>query len=130
MIDQVSSHHLQTRHRGSRPGDIRRLNRAAALKLLRDQPRGRAELARTMGLSKTALSDLISDLISAGIVIDASAPPSPVMGASTLSAMSTPMAPAFWAFFTFTVKPQVPRSMIATLPVIAAVSAASNAAQP
>jgi predicted NBD/HSP70 family sugar kinase len=75
VIDLVSSHHVETRHRGSRPGDIRRLNRAAALKLLRDQPRGRAELARAMGLSKTALSDLISDLIAAGIVIEH--PPTP-----------------------------------------------------
>jgi predicted NBD/HSP70 family sugar kinase len=75
VIDLVSSHHVETRHRGSRPGDIRRLNRAAALKLLRDQPRGRAELARAMGLSKTALSDLISELISAGIVIEH--PPTP-----------------------------------------------------
>ena len=75
MIDLVSSRLIETRHRGSRPGDIRRLNRAAALKLLRDQPRGRAELARTMGLSKTALSDLIFDLIAAGIVIEH--PPTP-----------------------------------------------------
>jgi predicted NBD/HSP70 family sugar kinase len=75
VIDLVSSHHVETRHRGSRPGDIRRLNRAAALKLLRDQPRGRAELARAMGLSKTALGDLISDLIAAGIVIEH--PPTP-----------------------------------------------------
>jgi predicted NBD/HSP70 family sugar kinase/biotin operon repressor len=75
VIDLVSSHHVETRHRGSRPGDIRRLNRAAALKLLRDQPRGRAELARAMGLSKTALSDLIADLIAAGIVIEH--PPTP-----------------------------------------------------
>jgi predicted NBD/HSP70 family sugar kinase len=75
VIDLMSSHHVETRHRGSRPGDIRRVNRAAALKLLRDQPRGRAELARTMGLSKTALSDLIADLIAAGIVIEH--PPTP-----------------------------------------------------
>jgi predicted NBD/HSP70 family sugar kinase len=75
VINLVSSHHVETRHRGSRPGDIRRLNRASALKLLRDQPRGRAELARAMGLSKTALSDLIADLIFAGIVIEH--PPTP-----------------------------------------------------
>jgi predicted NBD/HSP70 family sugar kinase len=75
VIDLVSSHHVETRHRGSRPGDIRRVNRAAALKLLRDQPRGRAELARVMGLSKTALSALIADLIAAGIVIEH--PPTP-----------------------------------------------------
>ena len=36
-----------------------------------------------------------------------------------MSAMTTPVAPAFWAFFTFTVKLQVPRSMRAILPVMA-----------
>ena len=35
-------------------------------------------------------------------------------------AMTTPMAPAFCAFFTFTAKPQVPRSMMAILPATAA----------
>ena len=34
----------------------------------------------------------------------------------TLSATMTPMAPASWAFFTFTVKVQIPRSMSAILP--------------
>ncbi len=71
----MSLSHLEKRNRGQRPGDVRRTNRATALKLLRDQPRGRAELARAMGLSKTALSDLIADLMAANIVIEH--PPTP-----------------------------------------------------
>src|SRR4051812_9199301 len=59
-----------------------------------------------------------------GIVIVASAPPRPGTGAEeraadvppALSAMITPIAPASCAFFTFTVKPHVPRSIIAILP--------------
>jgi predicted NBD/HSP70 family sugar kinase len=56
--------------RGQRPGDVRRVNRATALELLRERPQGRAELARAMGLSKAALGGLISDLTGEGLVLE------------------------------------------------------------
>src|ERR1700709_1833680 len=53
-----------------------------------------------------------------GMVIVGSTPDMPAGGLpATLSAMSTAVAPAFWAFFTLTAKPQVPRSRRAILPV-------------
>jgi glucokinase len=61
--------------RGKRPEDVRRNNRAVALELLRAQPRGRAELAREMQLSKPALGDLVTQLISDGLVLER--PPAP-----------------------------------------------------
>ena len=60
---------------GQRPGDIRRNNRAVALTLLRDQPRGRAELSREMNLSKAALGDLMAQLIGEHLVQEN--PPTP-----------------------------------------------------
>jgi predicted NBD/HSP70 family sugar kinase len=56
--------------RGQRPGDVRRVNRATALELLRERPQGRAELARAMGLSKAALGGLITDLTNEGLVLE------------------------------------------------------------
>lgn len=61
--------------RGRRPEDVRRNNRAVALELLRAQPRGRAELAREMHLSKPALGDLVTQLINDGLVLER--PPAP-----------------------------------------------------
>jgi predicted NBD/HSP70 family sugar kinase len=55
---------------GHRPSDARRLNSAKALELLRFRPQSRAELARHLGLSKSALGDLVSDLISLGLVLE------------------------------------------------------------
>ena len=57
----------------------------------------------------------------AGMVIVGSVPPRAAGGVpGALSAMITPTAPASWAFFTLTMKPQVPRSMRAMLPATAA----------
>ncbi len=53
----------------------------------------------------------------AGMVMVASVPEIPGGGLpATLSAMMTPIAPAFWAFFTLTTKLQTPRSISAILP--------------
>ncbi|PZA06023.1 ROK family protein [Meiothermus sp. PNK-Is4] len=60
---------------GHRPADARRLNRAKALELLRVMPRGRAELARALGLSKPALGDLVGDLIEQGLLLEAAPTP-------------------------------------------------------
>src|SRR5216684_2881748 len=54
-----------------------------------------------------------------GMVIVESAPPRGGMLDTTLSAMITAVAPAICAFFTFTVKVQVPRSIRAMCPVMA-----------
>src|SRR6266446_6860518 len=57
----------------------------------------------------------------AGIVIVGSNPPRPAGGLpATLSTMTTPIAPAACAFFAFAVNAQVPRSMSAIFPAIAA----------
>src|SRR5687768_14972316 len=61
------------------------------------------------------------------IVIVGSAPPM-FWTASTLFATTTAMAPAFWAFFTLTAKPQTPRSTSEILPAVAA--AFTNGVQP
>ena len=55
---------------GHRPTDARKLNRAKAIALLRGMPRGRAELARGLGLSKPALGDLVGDLIEQELVLE------------------------------------------------------------
>ena len=56
-----------------------------------------------------------------GMVIVGSAPPSPAGGPpATLSATSTAIAPAFWAFFTLVTKVHVPRSTSAMRPISAA----------
>jgi predicted NBD/HSP70 family sugar kinase len=71
VLELTSVHHVpDTISRGQRPGDVRRINRATALELLRERPQGRAELARAMGLSKAALGGLISDLTLEGLVIE------------------------------------------------------------
>src|SRR5438067_277754 len=57
--------------------------------------------------------------ISEGMVMVASVPPMPPSPGALL-AMTTPMAPATWAVFTFEAKVQVPRSMRAILPLTAA----------
>src|SRR5262249_62026449 len=55
------------------------------------------------------------------MIIGGSAPPSPAGGSpAALSAMTTAMAPAFWAFLTLTTKVQVPRSSSTILPVVCA----------
>ena len=71
---QLRAHDV-TPFRGSRPEDVRRNNRAVALELLRAQPRGRAELAREMRLSKPALGDLVTQLINDGLILER--PPAP-----------------------------------------------------
>jgi predicted NBD/HSP70 family sugar kinase len=71
VLEPTLVHHaLNTISRGQRPGDVRRVNRATALELLRERPQGRAELARAMGLSKAALGGLISDLTFEGLVLE------------------------------------------------------------
>ena len=55
-----------------------------------------------------------------GIVIVASVPLMFTSESPALFTMITAMAPAFWAFLTFTVKLQVPRSIRAILPAIEA----------
>jgi predicted NBD/HSP70 family sugar kinase len=60
---------------GHRPADARRLNRAKALELLRVTPRGRAELARALGLSKPALGDLVGDLIEQELLLETAPTP-------------------------------------------------------
>src|SRR6185503_12948148 len=57
--------------------------------------------------------------ITEGIVMVGSAPPMVPNAPAALLATITDVAPAFWAFFTFTTKPQVPRSTRAILPAIA-----------
>src|SRR5947208_14020305 len=57
-----------------------------------------------------------------GIVIVGSAPPKPAGAPGALSAMITAKAPAFCAFFTFTTKVQVPRSIMAIFPATAGVT--------
>src|SRR5882762_2967313 len=55
-----------------------------------------------------------------GMVMVGSAPPKPAGGApAALSATTTAIAPAFCAFFTFTMNPQVPRVTSAMLPATA-----------
>ncbi len=71
---QLRAHEVSP-FRGRRPEDVRRNNRAVALELLRAQPRGRAELAREMRLSKPALGDLVTQLINDGLVLER--PPAP-----------------------------------------------------
>jgi predicted NBD/HSP70 family sugar kinase len=71
VLEPKLVHHVsETISRGQRPGDVRRVNRATALELLREHPQGRAELARAMGLSKAALGGLISDLTTEGLVLE------------------------------------------------------------
>ena len=71
MLEPMLVHHVPDAiSRGQRPGDVRRVNRATALELLRERPQGRAELARAMGLSKAALGGLISDLTLEGLVLE------------------------------------------------------------
>ena len=71
MLEPTLVHHAAGAiSRGQRPGDVRRVNRATALELLRERPQGRAELARAMGLSKAALGGLISDLTTEGLVLE------------------------------------------------------------
>lgn len=71
MLEPTLVHHVPDAiSRGQRPGDVRRVNRATALELLRERPQGRAELARAMGLSKAALGGLISDLTLEGLVLE------------------------------------------------------------
>jgi predicted NBD/HSP70 family sugar kinase len=71
VLEPKLVHHVvNTIPRGQRPGDVRRVNRATALELLREHPQGRAELARAMGLSKAALGGLISDLTDEGLVLE------------------------------------------------------------
>jgi len=56
----------------------------------------------------------------AGMVMVGSAPPMAPHTPVALLTITTPVAPASWAFFTLTVKPQVPRSIIAIFPATAA----------
>ena len=71
MLEPTLVHHVPDAiSRGQRPGDVRRVNRATALELLRERPQGRAELARAMGLSKPALGGLITDLTTEGLVLE------------------------------------------------------------
>ena len=71
MLEPMLVHHASNAiSRGQRPGDVRRVNRATALELLRERPQGRAELARAMGLSKPALGGLITDLTTEGLVLE------------------------------------------------------------
>ena len=71
MLEPMSAHRVENApFRGQRPGDVRRVNRATALELLRERPQGRADLARAMGLSKPALGSLISDLTLEGLVLE------------------------------------------------------------
>lgn len=60
---------------GHRPADARKFNRTKAIELLRVMPRGRAELARALGLSKPALGDLVGDLLEQGLVMEDSPTP-------------------------------------------------------
>src|SRR5262245_35587807 len=66
-----------------------------------------------------------------GIVIVGSTPPIPGGGEpATLLAMITARAPAFWAFFTLTLKPHAPRSIRAILLLTAREFAAVNGSHP
>src|SRR5918996_597912 len=60
------------------------------------------------------------DTCTAGIVIVGSEPPIKPGSPGALLTTMTPIAPAFWAFFTLTVKLQEPRSTIAMLPTSSA----------
>ena len=68
------------------------------------------------------------DTDSAGIVIVGSSPDMPGAPVVTLLKITTPIAPAFCAFLTFSTNRQTPRSMAAILPATAA--ALVNAVQP
>ena len=63
---------------------------------------------------------LASEIITAGIVMAASAPPIEKGASPTFCTITTAMAPAFCALSTFVVKLQVPRSIKAILPATAA----------
>ncbi|WP_161522215.1 ROK family transcriptional regulator [Bifidobacterium aemilianum] len=53
------------------PSDIRKSNRAAVLKALYpDQWRSRADLAKITGLSKVSVSDVVGELIEAGLLVE------------------------------------------------------------
>ncbi|MFT4296512.1 MAG: ROK family transcriptional regulator [Micropruina sp.] len=57
--------------RRSRPKDTRRNNRAFVLQAINDNPPlSRADLARETGLTKVTISDLVAELIEAGLVIE------------------------------------------------------------
>jgi len=53
-----------------RPQDVRRVNRASVLELLRERPFSRSELAQMLGLSKPALGDLIGDLLEQNLLLE------------------------------------------------------------
>src|SRR6266567_5293548 len=55
-------------------------------------------------------------IIAEGIVIEGSEPPIGIGLPAALLTTTTPTAPAFWAFLTFTVKLQLPRSTSAIRP--------------
>ncbi len=61
-----------------------------------------------------------SEMQSDGMVIVGSTPAMPHGAVPVLLTTTTPTAPAFWAFLTFTANPQTPRSMSAMLPAICA----------
>lgn len=55
-----------------RPRDTRRSNRAFVLQAINDQPNlSRADLARTTGLTKVTISDVVAELLDADLVLEA-----------------------------------------------------------
>lgn len=58
------------------PADARRANRSLVLQhLFRSGPASRADLARASGLTRMTVGDLVSDLIAAGVVVEAGIDP-------------------------------------------------------
>ena len=83
--------------------------------------RGRGPGARPSTVARAARHRSACVMRTDGMVMEGSVPPSPAGGEpAALSATTTAIAPASWAFFTLTVKLQSPRSTRATLPAIAA----------
>src|SRR5579863_5017381 len=84
-------------------------------------PEGPSSVALRVAMLALSVLPSASVTRTAGMVMVGSVPPRPAGGdPGALSAMMTPTAPAFCAFFTLTVKAQVPRSMSAMLPATAA----------
>ena len=98
-------------------GEYRRVRPATSVPARVSGPSARAPVtgAFAMNARPSARSTWI-----AGMVMVASSPPMVPRAPAALLTMITPLAPAFCAFLTLTAKPQVPRSISATLPATSA----------
>ena len=99
-------------------GEYRRVRPALSIPAL---VAGRSVMPPVMGALALKFAPSAYCTMIEGMVMVGSAPPIEPQVPALEFAITTPTAPAFCAFFTFTAKPQVPRSMMAILPATAAV---------